>query len=106
MKFASITFEPLLKKQRLAASCNHASAVEMHERRHESFLQFWRQVEVELYLEVVDTRVCNCLHGFFDPISSGIANGLKYRWLAERVHGWDSGDLNVPYSVSARAVKC
>ena len=38
--------------------------MEVHESRHESFLQSWRQVEVELYVEVVDTRICDCFHDF------------------------------------------
>ena len=84
---ARITFEPLLEKQRLATSCNHASTVEMHESRHDSFVQSWRQVEVELYVEVVDARVCDCLHASLTQSHREQQIVCEYQGLAGRVHG-------------------
>lgn len=61
-----LTFEPLLEEQRLAASGNHASTVEVHESGHPSCVEFWRQVEVELYVEGLEPGVSDCLHSFLE----------------------------------------
>ena len=58
-----LTCKPVLEEQGLAAPCDHASAVEVHDGWDES-VQFWWEVEVELDVEGVDTRVSDCLHVF------------------------------------------
>ena len=68
-----LAFEPLLKGQCLAAPCDHPSSVEVHKGWHESFFQFWWEIEVKLYIERVDTRVSNAFHDFLAVI------GLKHR---------------------------
>lgn len=88
-----LTFEPILEEQRLAAPCDHASTVEVHNSWYESF-QFWRQVKVELYIESADTRVCDCFH-FFQLLMLQNEEGLKCRGLKQ-----DIGSTNRRSSIS------
>lgn len=57
-----LAFEPVLGGQDLAAPCDHASAVEVHDGCYEALFQFWWEVEVELNVERIDLGVGDGFH--------------------------------------------